>query len=73
MEVHEVEKCTAGAIPVLIGQLYFILILAFDEKLLYLLSLFCISRGTAHAKYVYVWGKCRGALVFSCINTNLIF
>ena len=24
MEVHEVEKCTAGGIPVLIGQLYFI-------------------------------------------------
>ena len=25
MEVHEVEKCTAGGIPVLIGQLYFII------------------------------------------------
>ena len=24
MEVYEVEKCTAGGIPVLIGQLYFI-------------------------------------------------
>ena len=26
-EVHEIGKCTAGGIPVLIGQLYFILIL----------------------------------------------